>query len=750
MKQCRCSKAFHAARWVSGRRSIALIVLLGVAAGPKPLTALAQPPVPPAEDAAPEEPPVVEDASPEGPSAADESGTPGVVEQEGVEEPAPAESTQAPAAPEEAQTEAYAEMSLEELLSVQVVTSASRRAQSMHEAPSSVSLLTFEDIENMRGLNVAQPFRRLLGVYVFQQTPNVMQVIVRNPIAATNNEALVLVDGRNAVEPVFGFSPWTWLPLMPEELESAEVIRGPGSVLYGANATGGVISLRTRRPLDHPGLEGRVRAGLSFLADDSDDPADANGIATTGLGHIAYNYANDARTVGVRFSLGARNVPDTSVPSTTTGHGQFGYYALVGVEARPADDVSIYGTVSHSQSEYIDPQLALFLTSSALVSEDAANVNYEHGGLLGGHFTLHANVDFTRLKGEGSSDQVDQARYVVHGRVQGDLSVWEGRNVTSLGAEVSHFESWISGTTPSATTVSITLQDELRLLDEKLLLSAAGRFDSTAYETGVAADPNVDYRNPTARGSVIYRFLPEQDVRLTVATAFRTPLAYESSIGAALPGTPPIVVVQPNPSLKPTMNQVLEVGYRGDLFEHLRAEAVGSLTRIKHPVFPMFDTLPGQAVNGDLQHVIQGEFGLTGIVRQGTEVFANYVVARSTAESPGTDPLQPRIPHRLSFGGNTRFDNGMYVQGDVQMFWNFRYTAPSNSFDIPDLYEVNARVGRFVLDNRVDVFAEVWNAAGFFRDQSSLVRGSTSIIAPNLVSTPIPAVALIGVGLRME
>ncbi|MBC7173129.1 MAG: TonB-dependent receptor, partial [Polyangiaceae bacterium] len=610
--------------------------------------------------------------------------------------------------PEDAETEAYAEMSLEELLSIQVVTSASRRAQSMHEAPSSVSLLTFEDIENTRGLNLGHAFRRLLGVYVFQQTPNSTQVIVRNPVSGTNNEVLVLMDGRNAVEPVFGYSPWTWLPLMPEELESAEVIRGPGSVLYGANATGGVISLRTRRPLDHPGLEGRIRAGLAFVADDGEDPDDANRVATTGLGHVAYNYANDARTFGMRFSLGARNIPDTAPLNTVPTHGQYGYYALVGVESRPSSDVSIYATASHSEIEYIDPELALFLQSSTRLSEDAANLNYEHGGLLDGHLTLHANVDFTRQKAAGNDEQTDQSRYIAHGRVQGDLSVWEGRNVTSLGAEVSHLESQISGTSPSATTVSVTLQDELRLLDEKLLLSAAGRFDNIAYHTGLASDPDVDYRNPTARGSIVYRFVPEQDVRLTVATAFRTPLPFESSIGAAIPTDPPFVVVRPNPALKATVNQMMELGYRGDLFDHLRAEAVLSLTRIRRPTFMQpGTTLPFVIINGAPQHVIQGELGITGIIRQGTEVYANYVVTRSRAEAPETDPLQVRIPHRLSVGGNARFDNGMYVQGDVQMFWNL-HTAPPTSFitpsngrqDVPDLYEVNARVGRVVLDGR--------------------------------------------------
>ncbi|MBC7172580.1 MAG: TonB-dependent receptor, partial [Polyangiaceae bacterium] len=260
---------------------------------------------------------------------------------------------------------------------------------------------------------------------------------------------------------------------------------------------------------------------------------------------------------------------------------------------------------------------------------------------------------------------------------------------------------------------------------------------------------NLYYRNPTVRGSVIYRFTPEQDVRFTVANAYRTPLPYESTVGAYLGGAVPFQVVVPNPDLDPTIHQMMELGYRGDLFNHLRAEAVLSATRVKDPVFtrPNARIPPIDIVQGDLQHFIQGELGLTGIIRHGAEIYANFVGIHRTRDS-SADTMQLRVPNRLSLGGSARFDNGFFVQGDVQMYWNFEHVRalPAARDEIPDLYEVNARVGRRVLDDQVEVFGEVWNAAGFFRDRSSLVRMYPSI-TPNV---PIPAVALVGVALRME
>ncbi|MBC7174619.1 MAG: TonB-dependent receptor, partial [Polyangiaceae bacterium] len=224
------------------------------------------------------------------------------------------------------------------------------------------------------------------------------------------------------------------------------------------------------------------------------------------------------------------------------------------LRARPSEDISFYGTVSHSQVELFEPTIGLLIGGTLLISEQAVNLTYEHGGLLDDHLTLHANFDFTRLENDGNEYQ---RTYTGHGRVQADLALWQGRNITSVAAEFTRFESETAASSPNATTLGVTLQDELRLLqDEQLILSAAARFDHVAYsDVGVG---NLYYRNPTVRGSVIYRFTPEQDVRFTVANAYRTPLPYESTVGAYLAGPVPFQVVVPNPGLDSTVHQMME------------------------------------------------------------------------------------------------------------------------------------------------------------------------------------------------
>jgi iron complex outermembrane receptor protein len=79
----------------------------------------------------------------------------------------------------------------------------------------------------------------------------------------SNNLILVLVDGREALIELSGFPIWAALSIDLEEVERIEVIRGPGSALYGANAFTGVVSITTMA--DSPEDGGDVHLSLGEL-----------------------------------------------------------------------------------------------------------------------------------------------------------------------------------------------------------------------------------------------------------------------------------------------------------------------------------------------------------------------------------------------------------------------------------------------------------------------------------------------------
>lgn len=127
----------------------------------------------------------------------------------------------------------------------EVIVTASRRAESSIRAPASFSILTPREIEtrNLQTLDAA--LRYVPGV---QMADN--QVNVRGSSGFSYNvgsRVLLLVDGVPMLGPETGGIPFEALPM--SQVERIEVLKGPGSALYGGGALGGVIHLITK---DYP------------------------------------------------------------------------------------------------------------------------------------------------------------------------------------------------------------------------------------------------------------------------------------------------------------------------------------------------------------------------------------------------------------------------------------------------------------------------------------------------------------------
>jgi outer membrane receptor protein involved in Fe transport len=125
------------------------------------------------------------------------------------------------------------------------VKSASKHRQSIFWSPSSVTVFTREDIRYAGVTRLADLLRRVPGFDIYQMKSSWPLVGARALTDESNNLVLVLVDGRETLVELAGFTIWTGLAIDLEEVERIEVIRGPGSTLYGANAFAGIINITT-------------------------------------------------------------------------------------------------------------------------------------------------------------------------------------------------------------------------------------------------------------------------------------------------------------------------------------------------------------------------------------------------------------------------------------------------------------------------------------------------------------------------
>ncbi len=150
------------------------------------------------------------------------------------------------------------EMPLEDLMNVQVVT-ASRKAQSLSMAASNITVITEKEIKNSGAQTLADLLGQLPGIYVPTQGNGLKSIYIRGIGERYNDKTLLLVDGYPTRDVYYySYSPDATIPL--GNIKRVEVIRGPGSSLYGTGAYAGIINIITKDAEDINGTE--VTSGI--------------------------------------------------------------------------------------------------------------------------------------------------------------------------------------------------------------------------------------------------------------------------------------------------------------------------------------------------------------------------------------------------------------------------------------------------------------------------------------------------------
>jgi TonB-dependent SusC/RagA subfamily outer membrane receptor len=163
------------------------------------------------------------------------------------------------------------DLDLADLLRTPVVESATRRKQSLYEAPGAIDVFEGDELVHSGLTSIAEILRRVPGAYVMQVSAGRFNVGMRGVNGLANNRVLVLVNGRRLSELDHGSPSWQNFPVHIGEIERIEVLRGPGTTLYGSDGINGVINITTKHPLDHPGIEGLFAAGETWLPDQPND-----------------------------------------------------------------------------------------------------------------------------------------------------------------------------------------------------------------------------------------------------------------------------------------------------------------------------------------------------------------------------------------------------------------------------------------------------------------------------------------------
>lgn len=165
-----------------------------------------------------------------------------------------------------------------------IVVTATRTAENVRTVPSNPSVITAQDIADGRYRSVPEALQKKAGVF--------FRNISDNPSSAAPDirgfggdapfgRVLVLLNGRKLNRPDMATINWAQIPM--QAVDRIEVVRGPGSVLYGDHAVGGVINIITKDATDKP--ETSIQASMG--SDEAYEQSLTTSGTLNGLGYVA-------------------------------------------------------------------------------------------------------------------------------------------------------------------------------------------------------------------------------------------------------------------------------------------------------------------------------------------------------------------------------------------------------------------------------------------------------------------------------
>ena len=574
-------------------------------------------------------------------------------------------------------------LSIEQLGEVEI-TSVSKRAQPLSDAPAAIYVITHDDIVRSGAMTVPEMLRLAPNLQVAQTSPANYVITARGfsgNSAAQNfsDKLLVLIDGRSVYNPLFSGMYWDMQDVLPENVERIEVISGPGATLWGANAVNGVINIVTRKSSDTQG-----------------------GVLEFGAGN-QYESASLQYGGALSDDLTYRAYIKTFRDKSFDAAAHDGWYKPQGgfrLDWTPgADKLTVQGDIYDGRENN-------GISADGLISGGNLAANWSHDFADGSSLQVLGYYDNVERTTTGGSAGFTVDTYNIDAQYNFMWGAWNNI-VVGAGQRLSRYSivNRIGATSllfiPNKGDLNLSdlfIQDQMSLSDS-FDLTLGLKLENDPY-SGITPMPNV-------RAS--WRVYDSNMLWAAVSRAIRSPTPFDTHVGEDLG---PTRFLNGNPDFLPEKLTAYELGYRGQLSQDASVSLSG--------FYDDYDDLKSIEIDSATFFPLHWGNGMKGHV-YGLEAWGTYeatdwwklsagfnIQSESFRFKPGASGLlglsqQGNDPHHQA-----SLRSSMNLTDDLTFDADLRYVGQLPNPHVPSYIEANARLGWMVTD-RIELSLSGYN-----------------------------------------
>ena len=502
-----------------------------------------------------------------------------------------------------------------------IVTTASRRVEKITDAPATITRIDDVQIANSMGNSFAAALKEVKGLEFIQTGVLGSAVNARGFNSSFNNRMLQVEDGRIGVLAESGLPVGSLTTVSKVDLAGVEVLVGPGSALYGPDASNGVVTLQTKDPRQYPGWTLELDGGSrSFY--------DAQGRYAGNKGPWGYKISGEYVAVDEfhqdsvfypAVAAGGKPIPEKDANfrnDIIRGSGMLAYYlssgsrlmATVGaskINGVGATNVGRNQLQNYGYRDYQVQYTGSRLFAQAYMSNSVAGTTFQLNGLAQNSVRF-PTISYDSVKslsafpGDGRVQAAEvQNNFSVGMLAKTGISAIDNTHFTYGGQlrrdRVSSYGKWLSDRASGSPILldqkGVYAQMETPLTS-MVRLVLAGRVDKhDRYE-----------QQFSPKAALLFTPIADQTFRVTYNKAFKSPTVLNTDF--YFPNFQPFIgvfgnlegfliknaagtVVNTIDPVRPEINKTVELGYKGVTGQRLFVDVVGYETRFDGFISPL-------------------------------------------------------------------------------------------------------------------------------------------------------------------